>query len=166
MPKLVILVALTLSFGTCGRGPDAGNANATAPDEESRRVPPSDPAQIARIQLPAELDRVLRDYETGWRNGDEKALAALFTPDGFILRPGHPPVRSRDSIEVAYTNSSGSLHLHAFDFGLSASTAFIIGGYGYGPDTPDSGKYLLALRKLEDGKWYIAADMDNGNVGR
>ena len=36
------------------------------------------------IELPAELERVLREYESAWRRGGAE-LAALFTEDGFVL---------------------------------------------------------------------------------
>ena len=48
------------------------------------------------IDLPGELDRVLRDYEVAWRAGDEDALAALFTEDGFVLSGARAPARGRD----------------------------------------------------------------------
>lgn len=34
--------------------------------------------QLPSIELPPELDRVLRDYEAGWQGGDAQGLAALF----------------------------------------------------------------------------------------
>ena len=118
-----------------------------------------------RIALPDELDRVLRDYEQGWRAADENVLAALFTPDGFILRPGQPPVRGRDNIREAYADAGGGgLILTAYDYAAEGNVGFIIGGYRYNPDGPDTGKYTLTLRKLEDGRWYIASDMDNHNL--
>ncbi|GAB5519356.1 MAG: hypothetical protein RhofKO_16070 [Rhodothermales bacterium] len=118
---------------------------------------------IAAIELPADLDRVLRDYETGWRNRDAEALAALFTEDGFILRPGHPPVRRRAAIARAYANSGGPLYLSAYAFAVDGDVGYIIGGYKGNPDGPDTGKYTLTLRRAADGRWYIASDMDNGN---
>jgi len=119
--------------------------------------------QISEVKLPADLDRVLRDYEKGWQGRDAQALAAIFTPDGFILRPGHRMVRGRDNIEESYATSGGPLHLRAYDYAISDSIGYIIGGYGISPESPDFGKYVLTLRKLEDGKWYIVSDMDNGN---
>ena len=44
------------------------------------------------VELPEDLARVLTDYETAWRRGDEAALAQLFTEDGFALSPRTPPV--------------------------------------------------------------------------
>lgn len=115
-----------------------------------------------RIDLPEELDRVLRDYEQGWRAGDSVALSELFTTDGFILRPGHRPVRGRDSIEEAYRGSQGGLILTAYAYAMDGDVGYILGGYRYNPDGEDSGKYTLVLRRV-DGKWLIASDMDNGN---
>ena len=55
---------------------------ATPGRAQTPNAPP--PASLPSIVLPDELDRVLRDYERAWRAGDENALAALFTEDGFV----------------------------------------------------------------------------------
>jgi len=116
------------------------------------------------VELPADLERVLRDYEEGWRNRDSKALAALFAPDGFIMRPGHAPVRGRNRIEEAYRGSGGALHLRAIDYSVEGDVGYILGGFSYAPGTKDVGKYILTLVRLDEGKWYITADMDNSNL--
>lgn len=115
------------------------------------------------ISLPPEIDRVLRDYEQGWRNFDAETLAALFTPDGFILRPGHPPVRGRSAIAEAYRNSGGALYLRAMSFAQADSAGYIIGAYSHVQFGADAGKFILTLRLMSDKKWYITADMDNSN---
>ena len=119
---------------------------------------------LPSIQLPAPLDRVLRDYETAWANGDEAALAALFTEDGFVPTPlGW--VRGRAGITRVYENSSGSLRLRAIAYSVSDSVGYMIGAYNYGDaaGATDGGKFVLALRKDASGKWLIAADLDNAN---
>jgi ketosteroid isomerase-like protein len=119
---------------------------------------------LPSIQLPEPLDRVLRDYETAWANGDEAALAALFTEDGFVPTPlGW--VRGRADITRVYENSSGSLLLRALAFSVSDSVGYIIGAYNYDEAVGniDGGKFVLALRKDASGKWLIAADLDNSN---
>lgn len=121
---------------------------------------------LGAVSLPAPLERVLRDYERAWRGRDAAALAALFTEDGFILRPGHPPVRGRAAIEEAYGGSGGALHLTALDFTTEGATGWIIGQYGAQPGGPPGGKFILLLRQAADGRWLIHADMDNGNQGR
>jgi|Marorgknorr_s2lv_3_1036020.scaffolds.fasta_scaffold06544_2 ketosteroid isomerase-like protein len=137
-----------------------------APPVSAQDAPPPQPSSEqnqASVVLPPEMDRVLRDYETGWRNRDSDTLAELFTPDGFILRPSHSPVRGRDAIAEAYRNSGGPVALRALEFSQADSVGYIIGGYGGIEGGPDSGKFILTLRKLSDGRWYISADMDNSN---
>ena len=122
-----------------------------------------DASTLPKVELPPELERVLRDYERAWENRDAAALAALFTEDGFVLRPEHSPVRGRDAIETAYQNAGGPLHLHAFAFERADSIAYIVGGYTSTPKWPDAGKFILTLRRTQNGRWLIAADMDNSN---
>ena len=115
------------------------------------------------IPLPPELDRVLRDYEQQWRAKNATGLAALFTPDGFVLPSNEPPARGTAGIEKAYAGNGGPLTLAALAYAVDDTVGYIVGTYG-GPDvTQHSGKYVLALRRAPGGPWLIAADMDNGN---
>ena len=121
------------------------------------------PAPLPSIALPPALDRVLRDYERGWRAGDEKALAALFTDDGFVPTGGGW-VRGRDGIRRTYENQQGDLQLRALAYAVGDTVGYIVGAYGYGPASPeDKGKFVLALRKGANGQWLIAADIDQSN---
>lgn len=133
-----------------------------AAQEPSTPPPPTLPS----ITLPAELDRVLRDYERAWKAGDEAALAALFTADGFVPS-GRGWVRGRDAIRANYANSSGGLQLRALAFAVQDTVGYIVGAYGYGDvaPTPDRGKFVLALRRARGGggPWLIAADIDQSN---
>lgn len=128
-------------------------------------APTAGQALPSAAALPPELDRVLRDYETAWQARDADALADLFTGDGFVLRPGRPPARGREAILAAYAGAGGPLHLIAWDHAIDGSTGWIIGGYAAAPDQPVVGKYVLALARGADGRWRIAADIDNPNAG-
>lgn len=119
-------------------------------------------AGLPTVELPAELDRVLRDYERAWQARDADGLAALFTEDGFVLRPGYPPVRGREAIRAAYATSGGPLTLVAYAWDADGDLGHIIGGYGAFADMPPGGKFVLTLRRVE-GRWLIVSDMDNGN---
>jgi hypothetical protein len=66
-------------------------------DERGFEMEAQTPQQSV-IDLPNDVDRVLRDYESAWAARDAEALSNLFTPDGFVLRPGSPLVRGRDAI--------------------------------------------------------------------
>jgi uncharacterized protein (TIGR02246 family) len=121
--------------------------------------------RLPSVTLPPELDRVLRDYERAWAGSDPAGLAALFTEDGFVPTSSGWR-RGRPAIQDAYANAGGDLRLRAHEFSVTGDTGFIIGAYGYGETaaTADRGKFILALRRV-DGRWLIAADLDNANRG-
>lgn len=121
---------------------------------------------LPSVTLPAELARVLTDYETAWGKKDAAALAALFAPDGFVLSSNVPPVRGREAIEKHYTGQGGPLALRALAYATEGSVGYIIGGFASQRDKPDSGKFTLTLRKDAAGRWLIASDMDNMNARR
>ena len=123
---------------------------------------PVDATPVPSVQLPPDVARVLRDYETAWQQRDAKALAKLFTEDGFVLSPGQPPVRGRDAIEASYTGKGGPLALRALHFATDGKVGYIIGGYAAKAGDPDDGKFTLTLRK-SGGRWLIVSDMDNPN---
>jgi len=131
----------------------------------ARAVAQTTPPALPSIALPAELDRVLRDYESAWRAGDHVRLSLLFTEDGFILPSGHPPIRGRSGIAAHYQGQGGPLQLRALAYQVADSIGYIIGAYGYGATAPvpDMGKFTLTLRRDPGGRWLIVSDMDNGN---
>lgn len=138
-------------------------AVAPARAQESRD-PQSAIDTLLSISLPAELDRVLRDYERAWRSGDVQALVALFTADGFVLQPERPPVRGQTALAEVYQGQAGGpLRLRPLAYAMADSVGYIIGAYGYGDDPNDQGKFTLTLRRGSDGQWLIASDMDNGS---
>lgn len=115
------------------------------------------------VTLPPALDRVLRDYERGWKLGQPDSVAALFAVDGFALPSDRPPARGRPAIAATYAGQGGDLRLRALDWATSDSIGFIVGAYGYGEAGRDVGKFVLALRRDRSGRWLIAADIDNAS---
>src|SRR6185436_2510558 len=86
---------------------------------------------LPSVNLPSELNRVLRDYERAWGARDAAGLSALFAEDGFVLQGGRPPVRGRSAIRAAYAGSGGPLRLRAFAYATSGDVGYILGGYTY-----------------------------------
>lgn len=150
--RMFVVLLITLALG----GVHARAQEARAPQSASDALP--------SIALPAELDRVLRDYERAWRDGDVQALVALFTTDGFVLQPGRPPVRGHTALAEVYQGQGGGpLRLRPLAYATADSVGYVIGAYGYGDDPNDQGKFTLTLRRGSDGRWLIASDMDNGS---
>ncbi len=144
MPKLAIALLLLLVS-------TSASAQSAAPEP------------LPSVVLPPAVDRVLRDYEKAWQARDAAALASLFTEDGFVLSNGKPPVRGRAAIKQAYADGGGPLALRALAYSLDGATGYIIGAYAGTKDSPDEGKFILALNKDRKGRWLIAADIDNTN---
>jgi ketosteroid isomerase-like protein len=120
---------------------------------------------LPTVALPPELDRVLRDYEHAWARKQPSALAGLFTADGMALPNGSPPARGAAQIGARYAEAAGSpLSLRPLAYSVSHDIAYIVGGFAPAAGEPDSGKFVLVLRRGTDGSWKIAADIDNTNA--
>ncbi|MEK6405616.1 MAG: DUF4440 domain-containing protein [Acidobacteriota bacterium] len=115
------------------------------------------------VQLPADLARVLTDYEAAWSSRNASALARLFAEDGFVLPSGSLPVRGRAEVERFYTGKGGPLSLRAIAFAAEGKVGYIIGGFAGQKGERDIGKFTLTLRRGADGKWLIMSDMDSPN---
>ncbi len=119
---------------------------------------------LPTVDLPPELERVLRDYETAWAANDADGLARLFTPDGLALPSGQAPARGTDSIRKAYSGGGGQpTTLRPVEYRISGDMAYVVGGYGPAGKGVDQGKFILVLRNI-DGRWKIVADIENMNM--
>lgn len=116
--------------------------------------------------LPPEIARVLADYERAWAAGDEDALAALFTPDGYVLSNHAAPVRGRDAIRAAYEEAGGPLALTALHTEMDGHLAYVVGVYAAERGDQPGGKFVLVLERGHHGEWFIAADIDNAIAPR
>src|SRR5438105_3714223 len=105
VPRLAgfFVVVLTIVIA----GARAGAQTPQAPPDTS--MPPA-------ISLPPAFERVLRDYEAAWRDGDGARLASLFTEDGFAVQSGSPMRRGRAAIGGGLTRPGGTLQLTAYAY--------------------------------------------------
>lgn len=132
---------------------------------QEAKVPPVELTPPA-VTLPPAFDRVLRDYEAAWRDGDGARLASLFTDDGFAVQSGSPLARGRTAIARNITGPGGALQLTAYAYASDGGVGYIVGGYRYPQSSGPGGRFVLALRLGPDGRWLIAADLDNNGPRR
>lgn len=156
MRHAVLGALAALSLSTAPAAAEAPPATPPATATPSARPEPS-------VALPADLARVLTDYETAWKARDAAALARLFAEDGYVLPGGQPPVKGRAAILRHYTGAGGPLALRAFAFATDGGVGYILGGFARREGEPDGGKFTLTLRKDADGRWLIVSDMDSPN---
>lgn len=119
----------------------------------------TNPEPLPTVELPPELDRILREYEQHWRAGDAEALAALFTEDGFVARRGGW-IRGTEGLRESLEGTSSHLRLRAVAYEADNTVGYIIGAYRYGQESADRGMFILTLRRLQAGGWLITADLD------
>jgi hypothetical protein len=125
---------------------------------------PSATAQLPSITLPAQLDRVLRDYETAWRASDAAGLANLFVDGRVVMTNSGRAVTGRAAVREVYSRGGGPLFLRAVSYAMDDTVAFIIGGYAVREGENDAGTYVLTLVRPNPGaKWLISADMDRAH---
>lgn len=119
------------------------------------------PEPLPSVQLPPQLDGVLRDYERHWRSGNADSLTALFTADGFVARRGGW-IRGEAGLRNALQGTSSDLRLRPVAYAIDGGVGYIIGNYGYGTDdgVPDRGMFILTLKRDTEGRWRITADLD------
>lgn len=145
--KKALTVLCILLFSVCAAG------------QQSNAPPASQPS----VDLPPELDRVLRDYEAAWTAKDAARLSRIFAEDGYVLPSGAAPQKGRAAVEAFYTGQGGPLFLRAIAYATEGKVGYILGGYAGRANSPDEGKFALTLKKGSDGRWLIFSDMDNSN---
>lgn len=131
------------------------------PLHAAAQAAPPGAAAPAAVVLPPALDRVLRDYEAAWRDGDGARLAALFTADGFAVQSGSPLARGHAAIAGTIKGPGGALQLTAYAYAVDGTVGYIVGGYRYPQTSGPGGRFVLALKQGAGGRWLIAADLDN-----
>jgi predicted TIM-barrel fold metal-dependent hydrolase len=116
---------------------------------------------LPAIELPEDLERLLREREKGWN--DKAALARLFTEDSIVLDTHEPRwIRGRDKVTEYLAGTFSKPHrVTPVAYAVKGSTAYIA-GYFTRPLEDGSIRYfghvLLSLQKGADGAWRIAAE--------
>jgi predicted TIM-barrel fold metal-dependent hydrolase len=111
------------------------------------------------ITPPEEIDRLLRDFERGWRTTDNKvALAEVFTDDG-LLQWGDDWARGGAAIRINLLGRAGGLRLRPQAVEAGELLGHVAGMYGYYRDTAwvEQGRYLFSLRRGKGMPWRISA---------
>ncbi|MFD2365974.1 YybH family protein [Pseudoduganella sp. GCM10020061] len=154
---------MNLKSAACVLALSAAPILAFAQSPAPQAAAPQAPA-LPSVQLPPEAERILRDYEKHWSANNPAAVAALFAADGMALPNGQMPAQGAAQITAAYArNAGGPLALRAIAYSESKDMAYIVGGFAQQAGQPDGGKFIIVLKRGADGKWQIAADMDNMN---
>jgi uncharacterized protein (TIGR02246 family) len=133
-----------------------GNYHAHLVSESSAKllvVPP-----LPSVELPADLDQVIREWERVSKLADAPAFAALFTEDGLLSQPTGW-IRGREAIRSAAADfGPADLRVRAHQVAVEDSVATVTGSLSdVSSSTPrDMARVTFTLRR-RNGSWLIAS---------
>ncbi len=116
-------------------------------------VPP-----LPSVELPADIDRMIREWERFVKSADAPALAALFTEDGLMSQPSGW-ARGRQAIRAAAGNQPpADLRVRVHQVAAEDSVATVSGSLSDGLASParDVANVTFILRRERGGDWRIA----------
>jgi predicted TIM-barrel fold metal-dependent hydrolase len=119
------------------------------------------PPQLPAVQLPEELERLVRDKENfGGRNKNVSALKDLYTKDALVLEP-RSNIWLRGERAMRYVIDATVINrLMPTGFEMNGTGGYIIGvetAVSGAPPEPLS-SFQYAVRKEADGKWRISSE--------
>ena len=112
---------------------------------------------LAEIELPADIDRVVRQWERAIREGDPSAFTALFTADG-LLGDATGWIRGTRAIHAAAVDFNlQDLRVRAHGYSVSDSIATVAGSLTDLANKPvrDVANVTFTLRRDGGGRWLI-----------
>lgn len=121
------------------------------------------------------INALRSSFETAFNRGDAAALAALYTADAVVMPTHHAAVSGSQAIGGYFGDFMGQMTAQmkitpietkvvddlAFDRGTYTMTLTPKAG---GAAMIDTGKYLVLLRRQNDGSWKLTHDIDNSDV--
>ncbi|MGH7047367.1 MAG: YybH family protein [Stellaceae bacterium] len=124
----------------------------------------------ALAQSRATIQRFSDEWAQAFNKGDAAAVAAMYTPDAYVLPPGHDMIKGRDAIAAFWRQAAkevGNAKLVTLDVEpLGRRAAREIGTVTLdskaSPPQPVVGKYVVVWRKI-GGRWLLATDIWNVN---
>ena len=133
-----------------------GNYHAHLVSDSSAKllvVPP-----LPSVELPTDLDRVIREWERVTKSPDAPAFAALFTEDGLMSQPTGW-IRGREAIRSAAADfGPADLRVRSHQVAVEDSVATVTGSLSdVSSSTPrDVARVTFTLRR-RNGSWLIAS---------
>jgi uncharacterized protein (TIGR02246 family) len=143
LPSLVYAVLVGLLAGCAGSSP------ADAPEAR------------------AGIQAAVRQYVAASNRGDAGALAALYADDAVLLPPDHEAVEGREAIGAFWRQGTDEgLQVTTLRLDVAGDVGYLVGRYRLPPtaeEPADSGKYVLCLKRQDDGSWKVTADIWNSS---
>ena len=127
-------------------------------------------ASPAWAQAKSSIEKLNAEWMAAFNKGDAKALAAMYTPDAYVLPAGAEMAKGHNAIEKFWggaVKQLGDAKLTTVDVqSLGPGAAREIGTFSFKtkaqPPEQVTGKYVVVWRKM-GGQWQLATDIWNMN---
>ena len=120
---------------------------------------PTDPAARQAVEA------AMRRYVDASNKGDVATLASLYADDAVLLPPDHEPIRGRDAIGAFWRQGTDEgLEVTNLAVEVDGNLGYLVGRYhlpATDEEPADSGKYVMCLKRQQDGSWKLTADIWN-----
>lgn len=114
------------------------------------------------------IEAAVRRYVAASNEGDAEALTELYAEDAVLLPPDHVPIHGREAIGEFWRQGTDSgLAVRTLRIEVEGSLGYLIGNYSLpatADEPADSGKYVMCLRREQDGSWRLTADIWNSSI--
>ena len=120
-----------------------------------------------------ELSEGTRRFIEAYNRGDAAAVADFYTEDAKILPPNQEMVSGRRAIQEFWQTAMDmgvrKINLETAEMGYDGNVAYERGVSTVtiqpqgGPEMTAKGKYLVVLKRQDDGSWKLAVDIWNSD---
>src|SRR6185295_17240107 len=111
------------------------------------------------------IEAAVQRYVDASNHGDADALASLYADDAVLLPPDHEPVRGRAAIGDFWRQGTDEgLEVTTLTVEVDGDLGYLVGRYhlpATDEEPADSGKYVMCLKRQQDGSWKVTADIWN-----
>jgi uncharacterized protein (TIGR02246 family) len=106
-------------------------------------------------------------YVDASNHGDVETLTSLYADDAVLLPPDHVPIEGRKAIEEFWRQGTDQgLRVTTLRLEVAGDVGYLIGRYNLpatAKEQADSGKYVMCLKRQQDGAWKLTADIWNSS---
>jgi uncharacterized protein (TIGR02246 family) len=112
-----------------------------------------------------EVESAIRRYVEASNRGDVATLASLYAEDAMLLPPDHEPIQGRQAIRAFWQQGTDEgLEVTNLAVEVNGNLGYLVGQYhlpATNEEPADSGKYVMCLKREQDGSWKVTADIWN-----
>jgi uncharacterized protein (TIGR02246 family) len=123
------------------------------------------PAQPSASGSRQAIEAAVGRYVAASNQGDADALAALYADDAMLLPPDHEPIQGREAIGAFWRQGTDEgLEVTTLAVEVDGDLGYSVGRYHLPPtdeEPADSGKFVMCLKRQQDGSWKLTADIWN-----